>query len=396
MSTYQFTRARLRKALGLGVGSRHEHQRPGRAQDVALPRVVIRGETNIESPSRGETQPDGFQDWGMDMHQVSHAKPCETETDALRDWDQSESLEYRPGRNGQLYTISHPIPTDQTPANVAHVDALTFTLTPPEAGRAALNWLFPALVKFFGISFMKPTGKGFNGYKDGYDLGNGAMLGIGGQNQRGTMYVSLMGAACARVPDWSKVQMWGESVGAKITRIDLAHDDHEGKTVNIEQALQWHREGGFKNGGRPPTSDSLGDWFEPGSPKGRTLNIGARGNGKMIRFYEKGKQLGDRTSPWVRAELELRAQNRVIPWNMLTRPGQYLAGAYPCLKFLSALQDKVKTVQKAARISLERATENLRHLGGSRRQLAWPVDDNYLGRLDLHREGPEAGVTVNS
>jgi hypothetical protein len=32
----------------------------------------------------------------------------------------------------------------------------------------------------------------------------------------------------------------------------------------------------------------------------------------------------------------------------------------------------------------------------SRRQLAWPVDDNYLGRLDLHRDGPEAGVTVNS
>ena len=35
-------------------------------------------------------------------------------------------------------------------------------------------------------------------------------------------------------------------------------------------------------------------------------------------------------------------------------------------------------------------------VAGSRRQLAWPVGDNYLGRLDLHRDGPEAGVTVNS
>jgi len=31
-----------------------------------------------------------------------------------------------------------------------------------------------------------------------------------------------------------------------------------------------------------------------------------------------------------------------------------------------------------------------------RRQLAWPVDDNYLVRLDLSREGPEARVTVIS
>ena len=34
--------------------------------------------------------------------------------------------------------------------------------------------------------------------------------------------------------------------------------------------------------------------------------------------------------------------------------------------------------------------------GAGRRQLAWPVDDNYLGRQDLNREGSEARVTVIS
>ena len=70
--------------------------------------------------------------------------------------------------------------------------------------------------------------------------------------------------------------------------------------------------------------------------------MSANGNGKMLRIYEKGKQLGDSESPWVRVEAELRNKSRVIPWDALTRPGSYLAGAYPCLAYLSGRpgQDK--------------------------------------------------------
>ena len=50
-------------------------------------------------------------------------------------------------------------------------------------------------------------------------------------------------------------------------------------------------------------------------------------NGKLMRIYEKGKQLGDATSPWVRWELELHNKSRVIPFDVLTAPGQYVAGA---------------------------------------------------------------------
>ncbi len=46
---------------------------------------------------------------------------------------------------------------------------------------------------------------------------------------------------------------------------------------------------------------------------GRTLYIGKRENGKMLRIYEKGKHLGNPVSSWVSVELELKGKNRIIP-----------------------------------------------------------------------------------
>ena len=84
----------------------------------------------------------------------------------------------------------------------------------------------------------------------------------------------------------------------------------------------------------------------------------------MLRIYEKGKQLGDSESHWVRVEAELRNKSRLIPWDVLTRPGNYLAGAYPCLAYLSGSQDKIKTITKAVEISLEASVEHLHQTGG--------------------------------
>lgn len=342
-AAYSAARAQLRKALGLDARERSAHGRPGPAPSHCLPRLVTRGESK---------EPSCF--------------ACETSSQD-ETWDESERIETRPGRDGRPILKAYPTPHEQTPSGIAHVDGFCFTVTPPNPAstKASLAWIFPALAEIFGCPVLTDTKTGWNGYEQKYDLGTpGAFLAIGGKAQRGTIHVEFMGMACAKVPDWNKVQAWGESVDAKITRIDLAHDDFEGLVVNIDNAVQWHKEGGFKNGGRPPRSQCLGDWLDPGSPKGRTLQIGSRENGKAARVYEKGKQLGDPHSPWCRAEVEWHDTNRVLSWDMVTRPGQYLAGAYPCLKFLSAQQDKVKTFQKAAKISLERATENLRHMGG--------------------------------
>lgn len=83
-----------------------------------------------------------------------------------------------------------------------------------------------------------------------------------------------------------------------------------------------------------------------------------------MRGYEKGKQLGRKDSTWFRVELEWRGKNRVIPWAVLEQPGDYLAGAFPCLAFLSERQEKIRTLQCGAEISVETMTREARRLSG--------------------------------
>ena len=51
---------------------------------------------------------------------------------------------------------------------------------------------------------------------------------------------------------------------------------------------------------------TVGDWLVESAPAGRTLYVGSRESIAYLRLYEKGKQLGDHTSTWVRAELEVK------------------------------------------------------------------------------------------
>lgn len=211
------------------------------------------------------------------------------------------------------------------------------------------------------------TDKGWFGYTnmakimspDG--LVNYGILAYGGESQKGSIHVEVNGQGCAAVVHWEEIAEWGEKHNAVITRVDLAHDDFTGNEITIGTALDWYREGRFDQNGRPPKGLLFDDL---GSGSGRTLNIGNRKSGKMLRVYEKGKQLGDPSSPWTRVEVELRNKGRVIPWAALTRPGHYLAGAFPCLAYLSAIQEKIRTLAKAAQTTLTAATHHLQKSGG--------------------------------
>ena len=110
------------------------------------------------------------------------------------------------------------------------------------------------------------------------------------------------------------------------------------------------------------------------SNEGKTLYVGKRQNGKLCRVYEKGKQLGDPQSHWCRAEVELRGKGRLIPHDVLTRPSEYLAGAYPCLAHLSERQDKVRTLSKSAEIVYSRMVECLRMQYGTALNLMVQVE----------------------
>lgn len=256
---------------------------------------------------------------------------------------------------------SHP------PRQTAHIDWLAFTLTPmPEVSDEPIPWLMAHLAHAFGLPdiSINSTGKGWTGYTHRFNIGEHGeygLIALGGEKQRGTIHVELNATACAHVPDWHTVQQWGETNDAKITRVDLAHDDMNGEAVNIKIAKAWYKTGEFTTNGRPPKPRLIDDLD---SGEGKTFYIGKREHGKLLRIYEKGRQLGDPSSLWVRVELELHDKSRVLPWDVLTSPATYLAAGYPCLAYLSAVQDKIRTISKSVEITLESMQRYLRMAGG--------------------------------
>jgi DNA relaxase NicK len=248
--------------------------------------------------------------------------------------------------------------------DVAHVDYLSFT-APISAQHQSLSdytdlciegqcYFIAALEKLFGIDRRAwKVGKGgFNGYRTKMATPAGAVIAWGGVAQRGTVHISLPGTVCAGAPgegvDWHKVARFGELNAAKITRLDLAHDDFTGEEWNIEKLDALYAAGEFTSAGRPPARSFTE------SDTGRTLYFGKRQNGKMLRGYEKGRQMGDSQYPkWFRVEGEVRCKDRVIPWDALNRPGEFLAGLYPALKVLSVLQDKIATTRRIAALTVD-------------------------------------------
>jgi len=190
--------------------------------------------------------------------------------------------------------------------------------------------------------------KSYKFYEYSSRLGQYGYIAFGGERQKGTVLVDLNGTGCAKVKDWSALHDWMQEVKATITRVDVAHDDFEGNHVSIDKALQWDDDGLFNVDGRPPDTCLIDDRR---SKKGKTFYVGNRSSVKYCRVYEKGKQLKDKESPWTRLEVEFKKGKRVIPLDILLNPSVYLAGAYPCTAFLSAVQDRIKTVKKAAGLS---------------------------------------------
>lgn len=255
-------------------------------------------------------------------------------------------------------------------SGIAFIDFFSCTFNYPDDDELQFfdniqHFLHDLLLYVFNIDCaIENTERGYFGYTTCLKLGVNGELGIvafGGESQRGTVFLSLTGAACNLIDDWATVREWGEKYAARITRVDLAHDDFEGHYLNFEKVESWYLAGDFVSKGHPPKARAINDY---GSNEGRTLYIGKRQNGKMFRGYEKGKQLGDLNSLWFRIEVEFRNKDRVIPWDILTSPGRYLAGSYPCLNFISLVQSKIKTVKKSAQITYERVLSWLRTAAG--------------------------------
>lgn len=282
--------------------------------------------------------------------------------------------------------VLHPIPNDAAPKDAAIIDwfSCTLRLSP----NYAMNELIADLRTVFNIDTLTMSVKGWCGYHKRADLGGYGLLAWEGIAQRDTAHLSLNAHGCAHVTDWHLVKNWGEVCNARIGRVDLAHDDFSGAVWNANTLRTEYLQDGFVGSdGRKPKSSLVGDWDN--ADKGRTYYIGSRAAGKMLRGYEKGKQLGELDNPWFRLELELRGANRVIPWVILTQPGQYLAGAYPCLSKLSTTPCKLETSIKAASMEYEKTLAHLKKQWGQFISLVLAVEkyDPLQAIQKLSRQG---------
>ncbi len=168
-------------------------------------------------------------------------------------------------------------------------------------------------------------------------------IAMGGDAQRGRWMLQLTGRGCGLVKDWASLRELLEGLNAKITRLDLAVDFLDGE-YTVDDAVQMVHDKGFNCGGNDPKTALAGDWLE--GKHGRTLYVGKAANGKMLRVYEKGKQLGDLRSPWVRFEVQLGNRDRVIPYEAMTDCDGYFAGAYPALAaMIEAAAERIPTEQ---------------------------------------------------
>lgn len=232
-----------------------------------------------------------------------------------------------------------------------------------------------ACESIFGFGITSKRDKGANFYKTSYVLGeNYGLVCYGGQ--RNTVLVSLSGEGCAAARGaWERrlYDFLNSAQSPRITRIDLTYDDIKGERFTPESLVQSFDNGRFNCGGRNPDIELRGNWKNLNG-KGRSVYVGNRTNGKFFRGYEKGKQLGDADSPWMRIEVEFKSVDRVIPFDVLRYPHEYFAAAYPLLASFADDAQRIKTIQKTVQVSYERTKKWLKRQCGASLKLMLNVE----------------------
>lgn len=256
---------------------------------------------------------------------------------------------------------------ESTPNQSARVDWLNATFKPGEMSIEGLIFKLSQIMRrpISGVD----EGKGIRGYKSSVTLfahvGSRkqpmGFIGYGGEAQRGTWMLSIPGAGCSLIEAWDEVRDLLEDLDAKVTRLDLCVDFLNGE-YTVEDAVAFYRAGKFTSSGRPPATSQAGDWL---NERERTLYIGKAQNGKVLRAYEKGHQLGNLQSPWTRYEVQFGNRDRVIPLEALTERDKYFAGAYPVLaELIDSAAEKIATKQTEGETTLSHLLHHMRRTYG--------------------------------
>ncbi|MCV3285673.1 replication initiation factor domain-containing protein [Aeromonas veronii] len=228
--------------------------------------------------------------------------------------------------------------------------------------------------------------------------------------------VSFSGAGCDCLDFVALRRVLSTVAGVRITRVDIALDDYDGRVIKYVGAVD-AAESGLFNPQRgqlpswmaiqsgsiiPSLAKELSKRFGLIADKGCSFYVGSRKNGKCGRIYEKGLQMQSEDFPhWVRAEGELHNKDREIPLDVLDYPDDYFAGMYPAFEqWLSALQTedviptRVITFKNKFKTCRDNAVHNMSRMAGRLINWLYRVEDlppdvivkqmiNHLGVADF-------------
>lgn len=189
----------------------------------------------------------------------------------------------------------------------------------------------------------------------------------GGTSQRGRSYFCLTGRGTGLLTSngFGYLTRFLTDSQGRITRIDVTLDDVEGLNTLGSVRNRYYR-GQFQRGGRPPKKGE----YKNNDASGNTFLIGSRAGGKLLRVYEKGKQLGDKSSPWLRFEVEFRARSdRPIPLEILSNPARYFIGSHKAFELMFGGREispaRLKSVASTTSIEVETMLKNLSNTAGA-------------------------------
>ncbi|MCD9096531.1 replication initiation factor domain-containing protein [Luteimonas fraxinea] len=152
-----------------------------------------------------------------------------------------------------------------------------------------------------------------------------------------SLYEHRGDASADHAQRWCALRAQLERVGTMLTRVDTAFDDFDGKRSLAHARCMWEvGEFDYTFGGerhRPQAKE----FNDCGSRKGSTFYVGNSTSEKQLRVYQKGRQLGDPDSPWVRWELQFKSSSRKrITLDVLSDPMSFMRGAFECLDFIAS------------------------------------------------------------
>jgi phage replication initiation protein len=301
------------------------------------------------------------------------------------------------GRKGTFVRILVPRAMDKVDRRAAFVDQVTFTIPLegilsryPKApyNRLKDQWssadrvllVSDILQEVFGFGVMGEV-RPKNGYDRAFDLGNGCgFVALGCHHnvaQAKSVCVHIFGHGTMNAESgWNdRLKTLIDVMGGKITRVDVAADFFNGQYTSMQAFADWEA-GRMQVNNNRPFAEFRGDLRRS---EDRTFYVGKRTSGKQLCVYQKFQELlgrlglksVDEDHPlyqyrnWWRVECRWGCEGRLIPLDILTNCGQYLAGAYPALSWVNEVQERVKTIKKVVQTTAERAVSTIKHQYGA-------------------------------